>query len=127
MTLELLPVIIGALIALVGATILFDALVPDRDTRVAERRRRERPERHRVGEALLGAGIVATGVALIGRDTWRYTNVTLIAAVVLFVAGIALNIKYLRGRLFGPTHVHTGTRRAVDREPEPPEPPIRVR
>ncbi|MEP6690231.1 MAG: hypothetical protein ABJD07_03685 [Gemmatimonadaceae bacterium] len=127
MSLEMLPVLFGALIALVGLTLLLDASIPDRASRVAERRKRERPERHRLGEAALGLGILGTGAALIGRDTWRYTNIALILALVMFVVGMALNYKYLRGRYFGPTHIHTGTRRAADREPEPPEPPIRLR
>ncbi len=124
MKLELLPVIFGALMALTGLALMADAFLPEREARALERRRRQRPERHRLGEALLGGGIIATGVALIGRDTWRFTNLTLILALLLFAAGLALNYKYLRGRFFGPGH--TGTRRKTDGEIEEP-PKYRVR
>ncbi|MDQ6829075.1 MAG: hypothetical protein M3081_09445 [Gemmatimonadota bacterium] len=124
MKLEYLPVILGGLMVLIGLALLADAFMPEGAGRIAERRRRARPERHRFGEAMLGGGIIATGAALIGRDTWRFTNLTLIIAMILFLLGLVLNYKYLRGRFFGPGH--TGTRRATDGEVEEP-PKYRVR
>ena len=70
---------------------------------------------------VLGAGIVGTGAALIGRDTWRFTNLVLVCSLVAYVIGLVLNYKYLRGRFFGPTRGQTMSRRAADSvEPEPP-------
>ena len=126
MSLELIPIVLGVLIAALGILLVADAFMPDRERRIAERRSRARPERHRVGEALLGGGIVALGAALIGRDTWNYTNLALALAVVMFVVGLVLNYKYLRGRFFGPTRGHEMSRRATDIDP-PEQPKMRVR
>jgi hypothetical protein len=80
-----------------------------------ERRRRNRAERHRGGEALVGLGILAIAAALIGRDTWRYGTVAILLGVVLLAAGGWLNRAYL-GELFafrGPAR--RGEKRAAPR------------
>ena len=114
MRLEQFPLVLGVLVALLGLVLLGDALVADRGTPpLAERRRRVRAERDRVGEALAGLGLLCLAAALAGRDTWRFGNVAVIAGTVLLVIGAALNHRFLR-ELFlfrGPA------RRQEEREP----------
>lgn len=95
MRLETLPLIIGALFALVGIGLVVDAWAPD-DVVASERRRRPRRERDRWGEALVGLGVVAVAAAFIGRDTWRYSTVTVIAGAVLMLWGAKRNAGYIR-------------------------------
>ena len=97
MRFEQLPLVIGGLVALVGLLLLADAWLPERARLYArDRRRRVRTERHRVGEALVGLGVVAMGGALIGRDAWRWSTVVVITGAVLLVLGAVLNFRYLR-------------------------------
>lgn len=97
MRLETLPLIVGGLIGLVGLALLFDAFVPDEILITNERRRRPRRERNRFGEALVGLGVIAMAVAFMGRDTWRYSTVAVIAGTVLLLWGTQRNRGYLRG------------------------------
>lgn len=96
MRLETIPLLIGGLIGLVGVLLLFDAWLAD-DTVNEERRRRPRRERDRMGEAFVGLGLIAMAAAFIGRDTWRYTTVAMIASAVLLLWGAKRNGGYLRG------------------------------
>ncbi|HEX5580348.1 MAG TPA: hypothetical protein VFX39_02155 [Gemmatimonadaceae bacterium] len=97
MRLEQLPVLLGALMALVGIALLGDALMADRGgPPLGERRRRARAERDRPGEALVGLGLLCMAAALVGRDTWPYGNVAVIAGTILLVTGAALNHRFLR-------------------------------
>jgi peptidoglycan/LPS O-acetylase OafA/YrhL len=96
MRLEILPLVLGVLIGLVGLGLLFDACAPD-DMVETERRRRPRRQRSRGGEALVGLGILALAAALLGRDTWRYTTVAVIAGSVLLLWGLMRNGSYIRG------------------------------
>jgi hypothetical protein len=97
MRLETLPLILGVLIGLIGIGLILDAWAPDNIIVPTERRRRPRRERDRWGEALVGLGIVAMALAFIGRDTWRYSTVTVIAGAVLLLWGTWRNGGYLRG------------------------------
>lgn len=97
MRLETLPLILGVLIGLIGIGLILDAWAPDNIIVPTERRLRPRRERDRWGEALVGLGIVAMALAFIGRDTWRYTTVTVIAGAVLLLWGTKRNGGYLRG------------------------------
>src|SRR3954469_7436831 len=97
MRLETLPLILGALIGIVGLGLLFDAWAPDDIIVSEERRRRPRRDRDRFGEALVGLGILAIAAAFIGRDTWRYSTVTVIAGAVLLLWGTKRNAAYLKG------------------------------
>lgn len=97
MRLETLPIILGALIGLIGCALVFDAWAPDDIIVPAERRRRQRGARNRFGEALVGLGVIAMAAAFIGRDTWRYSTVTVIAGSVLMLWGIQRNAGYLKG------------------------------
>jgi len=96
MRLEHIPLILGALIGLVGLLLVLDAWAPDNMVVAKERRRRMRRERNRFGEALVGFGVLAVAAAFIGRDTWRYTTVSVIAAAVLLLWGATSNAKYIR-------------------------------
>ena len=118
MRLDTVPLVLAALVGLLGLFLLWDAAVSDERRPIRrERRRRERVERDRVGEAALGLGTLAMAAALAGRDVWRYGNVAVIAGTVLLAAGIALNLRYLRDLLMN----RGAARRQDDRSPRGPE------
>lgn len=94
---------------------VLDALIPDGTFVSQERRKRDRPERSRHGELLLGVGVLLMSAALIGRDTWRYTNLAILLALILFVGGVFLNYKYVRGLMFGPVAGRQLKRRESDK------------
>ena len=96
MRLEHLPIILGVLVALLGAGLVYDALTPDGTAVGVERRRRPRAPRHPRGELLVGLGVLAIAAALIGRDEWRYGTLAVLAGVLLLSAGALLNRHYLR-------------------------------
>lgn len=96
MRLETFPLIAGVLIGLVGLMLLFDAWVPDNVIVPEERRLRPRLERDRMGEALVGLGVLAMAAAFVGRDTWRYSIVVVIVGSVLLLWGAKRNRGYLR-------------------------------
>jgi hypothetical protein len=96
MKIEVLPLIIGVLVALLGVGILFDAWTPEVSSVSHERRRRPRVERHRNGEASIGFGVLALAAAFIGRDSWRYSTLVVLVGAVFLVVGAILNRAYLR-------------------------------
>jgi hypothetical protein len=93
--LELIPLIIGALIGLVGLGLLFDAWTPDDIVVRRDRRRKPRIERSRKGEAMIGLGVLCMAGAFLGRDTWSYSVLIVIAGSVLLLAGAIANRHYL--------------------------------
>jgi hypothetical protein len=93
---EILPLILGILVALLGIGIIFDAWTPEAMGVTQERRRRPRIERHRNGEALIGLGVLALAAAFIGRDSWRYSVLVVIIGAVFLVVGAVLNARYVR-------------------------------
>jgi hypothetical protein len=95
MRIELLPLIFGILVGLVGAGLVFDAWTPDYILVKGERRRRPRAERHRAGEAAIGLGVLCMAAAFIGRDTWAYSVVAVIAGTLLLLYGAVMNRSYL--------------------------------
>src|SRR3954470_23263601 len=95
MTLEMIPVVIGVLVGLVGLVLVFDAWTPDDIVVKRERRRSPRLERSRKGEAMVGLGVLCMAGAFIGRDTWVYSVVTVIAGAVLLLFGTIASRKYL--------------------------------
>ena len=95
MRLETFPLVLGGLIGLIGIALLFDAFMPDQ-LAPQERRQHKRRERDRFGESLVGLGVVAMAAAFLGRDTWRYSIVTVIAGTVLLLWGAKRNGGYLR-------------------------------
>ena len=114
MRIELVPLIVAAVVALVGLGLLADAWLPEDYYVTHERRRRRRTERHRGGEALVGAGVLALAGALVGRDSWRYGTVAIIVGVLLLAAGAVLNWRYLRELL-----AFRGPARRADPPPAP--------
>ena len=120
MRLEQIPLLLGLLVGVIGLTLVADALIPDDAIKRRERRRRARPGRHRGGEAALGFGVVAMAAALIGRDTWGYGTLAVLAAVILIGAGVALNWAYVSGLMLGPAL----SRGEPDDSPEEPVPPL---
>ena len=99
MRVETIPLIIGVIVALIGLAILADAWLPEEMTFRSERRRHERTERSIGGEACIGLAILCLAAALIGRDTWRYSTVAVMAGTLLFVIGAVLNRRFLRDRI----------------------------
>lgn len=95
MRIELIPLIFGIIVGLVGLGLVVDAWTPDEVIVKRERRRRPRLERHRGGEAAIGLGVLCMGAAFIGRDTWSYSVVAVIAGSVLLLYGSLLNWHYL--------------------------------
>ena len=114
MRVETIPLIVGILAALAGLGLLADAWLPENVTGFRERRRSERTERHLGGEAAIGLGILCIAAALIGRDSWDYVTVAVIAGAVLMLIGGWLNRHYLHDRI-----VNRGAlRRGQERTPE---------
>src|SRR5215510_10656275 len=95
MTIEILPLVVGVLVGFLGLGLLFDAWTPDDIIVKRERRRRPRIERDRGGEAAIGLGVLGMAAAFIGRDTWRYSVVSVIAGTVLLALGAIGNRHYL--------------------------------
>lgn len=130
MRIEVIPLIVGILLGLVGLGLLADAWIPEAVMPFRERRRRARTERSLGGEAMIGLGILCMAAAVFSRDTWDYVNVAVIAGVVLLVMGTFRNRRYLRDRI-----VHRGAlRRGEDddrsqrhEKDAPPPPRSRIR
>ncbi len=98
--LELIPLIVGALVGLIGLGLLFDAWTPDDIVVRRDRRRKPRIERSRKGEAMIGLGVLCMAAAFLGRDTWSYSVLAVIAGSVLMLFGAIANRHYL-GALVG--------------------------
>jgi hypothetical protein len=112
---ETFPLILGALVGLIGLGLLADAWLPEHARFRSERRRRTRAERRLGGETAIGLGVLCIAAVLIGGDQWHYTTLAIAIAVVLVVIGVALNYRYIRGSLMGPVLGQSSTRRRGDR------------
>jgi hypothetical protein len=115
MRLEQIPLFIGVVVAIIGFGLVLDAQLPDGMSPSRERRRRERTERHRGGETLVGIGIVAMAAALIGSDTWRFGTVSVLVGLVLLVVGGWLNRQYLRESVLFRGAARRGEKRVTPR------------
>ena len=115
MRLEQIPLFIGVVVAIVGLGLVLDAQLPEGFSPSRERRRRERIERHRGGETLVGLGIMALAAALIGGDTWRFGTLIVLAGAVLLAAGGWLNREYLREIFLFRGAARRGEKRATPR------------
>jgi hypothetical protein len=93
---EFVPLIIGALVGLLGLGLLFDAWTRDEIFVSRERRRRPRARRSRPGETFIGLGVIAMASAILGRDNWRYSTIVVIAGTVALVVGVVLSRSYVR-------------------------------
>jgi hypothetical protein len=122
MRLELIPVVLGVLVLLVAATIVYDAIRPGNIRPHTERRRRQRAELDIPGEWLVGLGTACLGVSLIGNEVWRWTTIAVISGIVFIVLGAILNRDYLREIL-----LFRGRSRRAERGTQRPEMKLRVR
>jgi hypothetical protein len=95
MRIELTPIIAGILVGLIGLGLVFDAWTPDNIIVRRERRRRPRIERSRGGETAIGLGVLCMSAAFIGRDTWRYSVVAVMAGTALLLLGVIGSHRYL--------------------------------
>jgi len=123
MRVETIPLILGLLLFLMGAAIIADAVVADDPLPESERRRRERPERSKIGQIVFGSGMLCVAAVLIGRDQWRFTTLAIAVAVVFVVVGVGLNLRYIRGSLLGPVLGRSVKRRESDSEATRERPP----
>jgi uncharacterized protein (DUF2062 family) len=118
MRLEYVPIILGVLVLLAAAAVIYDAFVPEGLHRFRERRRRVRAERNRNGQVLIGAGMAAMAAALMGSDIWRFGTVAVLVGAVLLAAGGIMNRAYLKETL-----LNRGAARRRDPEDQPPDNP----
>ena len=95
MRIEIVPLIVGVLFGLIGLGLVFDAWTPDEILVKRERRRRPRIERNRGGEAAIGFGVLCMAAAFIGRDTWKYSVIAVIAGSVFVLYGVIRNGRFL--------------------------------
>ena len=96
MKLEQFPILLGVLVALAGLTILLDAWQAGGVAPLRERRRRVRATPNKGGQTLVALGILCMAAALIGRDTWRWGTIAVMAGVSLILIGSLLNRAYLK-------------------------------
>lgn len=125
MRIETVPLILGILLGLVGLGLLADAWLPEDAIGVRDRRRAPRTERHHGGEATIGLGVLCIAAALIGRDSWDYVTVAVIAGALLVVIGAWLNRRYLRDRIVNRGALRRGDGHVMKRheKPDPDAPP----
>ena len=116
MRVETIPLVLGCLVALLGAGVIADAWLPERVLYHSERRRRARADRNLGGETSIGFGVLCMAAALIGRDTWAYSTVAVIAGTVLLICGAWLNRAYLRERISNRGELRRGAPKAEERE-----------
>lgn len=109
MTLEQIPIVLGILVALIGVALIYDAMTSDGARPFKERRRRVRAVVDKNGEMLVAGGCFCEAAALIGRDTWRWGTVMVIAGAVMLLAGALLNRQFLKEML-----LHRGAARRAD-------------
>lgn len=117
MRLEHFPIVLGLLVLLAAAAVVYDTFTSEGIPRFRERRRRARAPRSVPGQRLIGAGMAALAAALIGRDVWRFATVAVLAGAALLLAGGVLNRAYLKEIL-----LNRGAARRRDPEDQPPEP-----
>ena len=122
MRLEYIPIVLGVLILIVAAGLIYDAIKPDERRPFRERRRRQRAELDIPGEWLVGLGTACLGIALIGNEMWRWTTIAVISGIVLIVIGAVLNRAYLRENL-----LFRGKARRSDEMTMPAAPHARLR
>lgn len=96
MRLEHIPIVLGVVVCVIAAGIIYDAISPENRRPFGERRRRRREEPSRAGEWFVGLGTLCMGVALIGRDEWRWGTIAVFAGIALLLLGAVLNRVYLR-------------------------------
>ena len=125
MRLEYVPVVLGVLVLLVAAGVIYDALSPEAKRPFRERRRRRRAELDKPGEWMVALGMICLGAALIGNELWRWTTIAVISGIVLLVLGALMNRTYLREMLM----FRGASRRTEENEipAKPDQPKLRIR
>ena len=96
MKLEQFPLLLGVLVGLVGLTILLDAWQAGGVAPFRERRRRARAVPNKAGQTFIALGTFCMAAALLGRDTWRWGTISVLAGTVLLVMGAIMNRAYLK-------------------------------
>ena len=124
MRLEYIPIVLGVLILIVAAGLIYDAIKPDERRPFRERRRRQRAELDIPGEWLVGLGTACLGISLIGNEVWRWTTIAVISGIVLIVIGAILNRAYLRENLLFRGKARRSDEMAM---PAAPHPRLRIR
>jgi hypothetical protein len=124
---ELIPLIVGGLLGLLGLGLLADAWIPEDAAPFRERRRRPRTERSLGGEAMIGLGVLCMAAAVISRDTWDYVNVAVIVGGVLLLIGAWMNRRYLRDRVVNRGALRRGDEGRTQRHEKDAPPPPRGR
>lgn len=99
MRLEYIPIVLGTIVSLIAAFIIYDAASPEAARPFRERRRRRRTELNVPGEWMVGLGTACLAAALFGGERWRWTTIAVLSAAVLIVVGAILNRRYLREML----------------------------
>ena len=94
--LEQFPILLGIAVALIGLTILLDAWQAGGVAPLRERRRRTRAVPHKAGQTLVGLGTLCMAASLLGRDTWRWGTIAVLAGSSLLVIGAIMNRAYLK-------------------------------
>jgi hypothetical protein len=120
MRLEQIPLFIGVIVAILGLGLVLDAQLPEGFSQSRERRRRERTERNRPGETLMGLGVIAMAAALIGSDEWRFGTLAVLAGVLLLGTGAWLNRDYLAELFLFRGAARRGEKRSGPRGAEAP-------
>ncbi len=127
MKLEQLPLIIGVLIALIGLTIALDAWQAGGVAPMRERRRRTRAVPHKAGQTFVALGTLCMAAALIGRDTWRWGTVSVLAGSALPILGAIMNRQYLKEALLFRGAARRGIGEQNSRLNQTPTKPNRIR
>jgi hypothetical protein len=96
MKIETFPLLLGVLVALLALTILLDAWQAGGVAPLRERRRRARAVPNKGGQTLVAFGIMCMAAALLGRDTWRYGTISVLAGTALLLVGAFMNRAYLK-------------------------------
>ncbi len=128
MRLEQFPIVLGVIFCLLAVGIIYDAVRPGESRPFRERRRRQRADLNRAGEWFVALGTASLGVALIGRDDWRWGTIAILAGVALLVIGGILNWGFLKETL-----LNRGASRRTEELEGPPaaaekeKPKLRIR
>jgi hypothetical protein len=126
MKLEQFPLLLGVLVALIGLTILLDAWQTGGVAPFRERRRRVRAVPNKGGQTLIALGTLCMAAALLGRDTWRYSTISVLAGTSLLVIGAIMNRAYLKEVLLFRGAARRGPGERYSR-PDPTPPKTRIR
>jgi hypothetical protein len=127
MKLEQFPILLGVLVALIGLTIALDAWQTGGVAPLRERRRRTRALPHKAGQTLVALGTLCMAAALMGRDTWRWGTISVLAGSSLLIIGAIMNRKYLREVLLFRGAARRGVGEQNSRLNQTPSKPTRIR